>query len=369
MKTSIGNDFVLKIGLGMAKIGTLQKFDLEHVENRLAVLEELASFGKVFVDTSPIYGSGFSENILSNILAKNREKYYIATKYFPENSHTAKDLIDSVENSINRMKVDQIDLLQIHWPNPLANLNQILKGFSSLKNNQLVKNIGLCNFTNNEIEELSRNNPEIEFVSNQVELHIGNMNRMLSRHSFSAPKIIAYGSILQGRYAFSKEQRSQLMKSANDYCVSPAALAILILMYKFEDCLPVLKISSTKHLTEILQVFSFSRDLFDINQDLQSLKSEISFVDPEEITLSGDEFRKPYLTFNEARKNTLQLFPSPVSLAQRIRQFNIVLPVKVASQVSGKFLVDPYDPFDQVKKFWAWRLAYPNEKIPIDIIE
>jgi hypothetical protein len=238
-----------------------------------------------------------------------------------------------------------------------------------LKNNQLVKNIGLCNYENNEIEELSRNNPEIEFISNQVELHIGNMNRMLVRQSFSAPKIIAYGSILQGRYAFSKKQRSKLIKSANDYCISPAALAILILMYNFDNLLPVLKISNTKHLDEILQVFDFSGDLFNTNEDLQNLKSGISFVDPEMITLSGDEYRKPYLTFDEAKKNTLQLFPSPVSLAQRIQQSNIVLPIKVALQNTGKFLVDPYDPFDQIKKFWAWRLAYPNEKIPVDIIE
>jgi diketogulonate reductase-like aldo/keto reductase len=369
MNTSIGNDSVLGIGLGMAKIGTLEKSDAVHIKNRLSVIERLGSLGKVFIDTSPVYGNGFSEKVLGDILPLNRERYFLATKYFPESSHTDRDLIESVSQSINRMKVEHIDLLQIHWPNPYSNLNQILSCFSSLKKNGIVRNLGLCNFENKEMQELIEANPQNEIISNQIELHIGNMNRLTNNRFSSYPKIIAYGSILQGRLTFSLAQRSHIIKLADKFSIPPAALALSILIDKFKNILPVLKISNEKHLDEILQIFSFKHDLFQAHRELENLKTETVYIEPHKITLVGDEFREPYQTFEEASSNLLNLFPSPTSLAERILKYNITLPVKVVLQSKDKFIIDPYDPFDQIKKFWAWRIAFPSKKVPVDIIE
>lgn len=353
----------------MAKIGTLESFDSQYIEKRLGVVKKLSQFGRVFIDTSPIYGTGFSERMLSKVLKDEPEKFFIATKYYPQSDHSEIDLIKSVNESMDRMHIKHLDLIQIHWPNPEANLRRILNGFLQLRSEGLVSNLGVCNYSTREILQLEEEVPEIQILSNQTELNIGNMYSELNDLLSIGIKQIAYGSILQGRLTFSQQQRMAIINFAELNKISPAATALAVIFYNFNQILPVLKISSERHLLEFMDVLTSRNDLSGLNLELSGMSGGVSYIDPSQVLLTGDSFRKPYLTIEEAKKNSLDLFPSPVSLSERISKYNLVLPVKVVRNSKQSFSIDPYDPFDQIKKYWAWQISYPNEPIPVQIFE
>jgi hypothetical protein len=50
-------------------------------------------------------------------------------------------------------------------------------------------------------------------------------------------------------------------------------------------------------------------------------------------------------------------------------KYNLEFPLKVRELSDGTYEIDGADPFDQVKKYWAYRIAKPLENIPITIVE
>ncbi len=73
--------------------------------------------GVNFFDTAEIYGLGESERLLGQFLAQTEKTVYIATKYFPLpwrwNSQAVSDTLTA---SLERLKLSQVTLYQVHWP-------------------------------------------------------------------------------------------------------------------------------------------------------------------------------------------------------------------------------------------------------------
>jgi len=365
----IGGTKVFRIGLGMSKIGTVENHSKAHIEDRLSVLSKLSSLGKVFIDTSPIYGTGFSESVTGLAINQSREKFFIASKYYPRDNHKKSDLLESVRGSMARLGVSHLDLLQLHWPNPLANIHEILEDVNSLISDGLINGFGVCNFIQREIEDLVEGVPGLRVISNQIELHPGNL-RELDTGIFDDSHItLAYGAILQGRVTYSKAQYQAISNYAANYNLKPVAVGIALLLTQERPVMPILKVSSSRHLDEILKVFNAELDINALSDLGSTFQNNLVYVNPERIELVGDGYRQPYLSLSEALINPLDLFPSPVSMASRILKYDLVLPIKVAKSPSGALTIDSYDPFDQIKKFWAWRIAHPGKDIPVNIFE
>ena len=324
--------------------------------------------GRVFIDTSPIYGNGFSETVIGNFLSQSKRRYFVATKYYPNDYTTANNVIQSIEGSLSRLKIDKVDLIQLHWPNPLANMNEVVEGLNVLFEQGKIGGLGSCNFSQAEILDLITIWPR-ELITNQQEI---NLNNVGARHEYLDPtgaRTMSYGTLIQGRFTFSEVQRKYINDVATQINLTPAAMTLKILNLLDPEIIPILKISSIKHLNELVEGLNQEVDqsiLFGFNK---IDKIEISYLDPKKIKLIGDKTRSPYLSPEEALRNLLQLFPSPASIAERIRKFNLILPIKVRPLSGGLFEIDSEDPFDQVKKYWAWLMAYPETKIPAIIFE
>jgi hypothetical protein len=97
--------------------------------------------------------------------------------------------------------------------------------------------------------------------------------------------------------------------------------------------------------------------------------TQILYLHPDKIQLEGDGFRKPYLSISEAIENLLDLVPSPEALGKRLEKSKILLPVLVSATKGGKFVLDNKDPLNEVKRYWAWRLARPNQDIPVIVLQ
>ncbi len=121
------------------------------------------------IDTARKYGSEqwVGEGIRASGIA--REELFVTTKVTEENARAA-DFARSVETSLETMKLDYVDLLLIHWPQPRVPLAETLGALATAKQDGLARHIGVSNFTVALLDEAVPLCPE-PLVTNQIEYH------------------------------------------------------------------------------------------------------------------------------------------------------------------------------------------------------
>lgn len=358
----------MRFALGMSRVGNQQEKSDGLLNSKREVIDELSEFGTVLLDTSPLYGGGFSERFVGELIANKRDKSFVATKYYPKPTDDSRSVVRSVKKSLENLKTDYIDLLQMHWTHPSIPLQEIFEAFDLMESEGIVTTFGLSSFTGVEIENLIENLHSPSLLSNQVELHLGNF---ASRNTWSHPKVpwtLAYSALLQGRLTYSSNQRQELERLAGENDVSSASLALACLMSSSEFLIPILRISSREHLSDLMGPLVTPLDHIDFTSILEMPPAQIFYLHPDKIQLEGDGFRKPYLSISEAVENLLDLIPSPVALGKRLENNDILLPIIVSQTNDGKFVLDNKDPLNEVKRYWAWRLARPNQDVPVIVM-
>jgi aryl-alcohol dehydrogenase-like predicted oxidoreductase len=157
-----------------------------------------------FFDTAEIYASGRSEKYLGEFTVFLQQKPFIATKFFPFPWRIRdSSLIDAARHSMKRLKIDVIDLYQIHWPSPLKADNWVAALGKAVQSG-IVKHAGVSNFnvaqTRTAHEQLAAEN--IPLLSNQVHYSLLRRGPEFSGlidlcHSLKIT-IIAYSPLEQG---------------------------------------------------------------------------------------------------------------------------------------------------------------------------
>jgi aryl-alcohol dehydrogenase-like predicted oxidoreductase len=138
------------IGGGGWAFGWGPQDDNESVDAMKAALDQ----GMNWIDTAAIYGLGHSEEVVARALEGRAKKPYVFTKcerVWNENREIGKSLkADSirreVEASLTRLKLDVIDLYQIHWPEPDEDIEEGWTEMAKLKEQGKVRYIGVSNF-------------------------------------------------------------------------------------------------------------------------------------------------------------------------------------------------------------------------------
>jgi len=367
----LSGEYLFRIGFGTSKIGSFNNFDRRQVQSRLNLLHELTNIGKIIIDTAPLYGAGFAESELGKFIPPFREKLFVATKYYPGDSDSALDLIKSVEASLQRLRITEIDLLQLHWPNSLANLEEILQGLKILKSSGKIRNFVISNYSAEESKEFIELYKEFPIISNQVEINLINIKSVDQFFYPNAPKVLSFGNLMQGRIALKRTHHEIIEDLANQYKLTKAGIVVLLILSRNQELFSIMKISNKLHLEEILQIFQTDYDKSELDNLTFSINDtlKVEYLDPQLITLIGDGTRNPYLTENDARLNKLELIPSPLSLSLRIARSKLILPITVKQISKKSYIIDSNDPFDQIKKYWAWIFANPNDKIPVFIVD
>ncbi len=120
----------------------------------VAAIHAALDRGINWIDTAAVYGLGHSEEIVGHALEGRSNKPFVFTKcerVWNENREIGKSLkADSirreVEASLRRLKLDVIDLYQIHWPEPDADIEEGWTEMARLKEEGKVRYIGVSNF-------------------------------------------------------------------------------------------------------------------------------------------------------------------------------------------------------------------------------
>ncbi len=124
------------------------------------------------IDTAPIYGRGLAESIVGKAIRDRRDDVVIATKVglrwdleegefnfeAPDGAKIYKNLKpasirEEVENSLRRLGVESIDLLQTHWPDATTPIAETMGCLLELKKEGKIRSIGVCNVDPAQLEE------------------------------------------------------------------------------------------------------------------------------------------------------------------------------------------------------------------------
>jgi aryl-alcohol dehydrogenase-like predicted oxidoreductase len=144
------------MGGGGWKFGWGPQDDSESVEAIHAALDR----GVNWIDTAAIYGLGHSEEVVARALAGRANRPYVFTKcerVWDEKREIGSSLkADSIrrecEASLRRLKVDTIDLYQIHWPQPDEDVEEGWGAMAKLQQEGKVRWIGVSNFNAHQME-------------------------------------------------------------------------------------------------------------------------------------------------------------------------------------------------------------------------
>jgi len=124
-------------------------------EESIAAIHRALELGVNWIDTAAAYGLGHSEEIVGRALEGVHERPYVFTKASLLDGgggrivHSLKrdSIRREVEASLSRLGVEAIDLYQIHWPVPDQDIEEGWSTFAELKEEGLVRHIGVSNFS------------------------------------------------------------------------------------------------------------------------------------------------------------------------------------------------------------------------------
>lgn len=133
----------------------------------IAAIHEALDLGINWIDTAAVYGLGHSEEVVAQALHGMSRRPYVFTKcarIWDENRHIGKCLKAAsiraeCEASLRRLKVDVIDLYQIHWPEPPEDIEEGWQTLVKLQEEGKVRWIGVSNFSAEQMAQIARWGP------------------------------------------------------------------------------------------------------------------------------------------------------------------------------------------------------------------
>lgn len=190
---------VAEISLGCMRIADLSPQEADvHIHSALEA-------GIDFFDHADIYGGGKAEEVFGDVLAASpglRDQMMIQTKcgirqgFF---DFSKEHIVNSVENSLKRLKTDYVDVLLLHRPDTLMEPEEVAEAFDQLESRGLVKHFGVSNLNPLQIELLKKNVKQ-PLLFNQLQLSImvtGMIDAGFNVNMTNSASVVHDGGILE----------------------------------------------------------------------------------------------------------------------------------------------------------------------------
>jgi pyridoxine 4-dehydrogenase len=255
---TIGGDLqVHRLGFGAMRItgdGIWGPPDDPDEAKRL--LRRVVERGVDLIDTADSYGPEVSETLIAEALHPYPEGLVIATKggllrtgpgQWPRDGRP-EHLKEACEGSLRRLKLDRIDLYQLHSPDNRVPLEDSLGALKELQEEGKIRYIGISNVSLSELEQ-ARAIAEVVTVQNRYNLEDRDSEDVLDACEESGIGFIPWFPLATGRLA---DPGGPLERIASGHDATPAQIALAWLLARSPVMLPIPGTSSLEHFEEDL---------------------------------------------------------------------------------------------------------------------
>ncbi|MCG1002307.1 MULTISPECIES: aldo/keto reductase [Halobacterium] len=253
----------------MLGLGTWQNDDADQCADSVRAALEA---GYRHIDTAQAYGN--EEAVGRGIEAADvpREDVFLATKVWIENlAHD--DVISTTEESLEKLGVDSVDLLYVHWPSGEYDAEETLSALQQLQADGLVDRIGVSNFEPRHLDEARDVLGEDPFA-NQVEMHPLLPQDELREYAAGRDlELVAYSPLARGDVFDVPE----IQAVAEKHGVSEAQVSLAWVREKGVTAIP--KATSEAHIVDNFESLAVDLDDEDVAK-IDSIDARERQVDP-----------------------------------------------------------------------------------------
>jgi 2,5-diketo-D-gluconate reductase B len=215
------------------------------------VVEQAFRLGYRHVDTAEIYENEREVGEGLRASGVKRGEVFVTTKIWPTH-YAPRELERAARDCLVRLRLSEVDLLLLHWPNQQIPLSETLGALGKVKRDGLARNIGLSNFTVALIEEALRATSE-PLVCDQIECHpFLDQSKVIAacrRHDMA---VVAYSPIARG-----KARDDDLLKRIGAAYKKTAAQVCLRFLVQ-QNIVVIPRTSKVERLSENAAIFDFA---------------------------------------------------------------------------------------------------------------
>jgi aryl-alcohol dehydrogenase-like predicted oxidoreductase len=252
---TLGGDLtVRRIGFGAMRLtGEGIWGDPPDRDAALALLRRVPELGVNLIDTADSYGPEVSENLIAEALHPYPEELVIATKgglLRPGPGQWTPDcrpdrLKRACEDSLKRLKLERIDLYQLHTPDPKVPFEESVGALAELRSEGKIRHIGLSNVGRRHIEQAQGIAPVVS-VQNRYSLTARDSEEVLEACESQGIGFIPWFPLDTGALA----RADELEDIANAHGAATSQVALAWLLQHSPVTLPIPGTSSRAHLEE-----------------------------------------------------------------------------------------------------------------------
>jgi pyridoxine 4-dehydrogenase len=218
----------------------------------LATLRRTIDLGVNLIDTADSYGPGTSEELIAEALYPYPSGLVIATKGGWERpgpgqwTHNAspKHLTEALEGSLKRLRLDRIDVHQLHAPDNAVSFEASVEALAKLREQGKIRHVALSNVTREHIERARKIVPIVS-VQNRYSFADRESDFIVDYCEQNSIAFLPWAPLGQA-----KEAHGAIKKVANDLRATPLQVALAWLLKRSKAILPIPGTSSIKHLEE-----------------------------------------------------------------------------------------------------------------------
>ncbi|MEB2836628.1 MAG: aldo/keto reductase [Desulfurococcales archaeon] len=237
--------------LSVLGLGTWAIRDYRAAEEVL--VKAVTEYGVNSIDTAEIYGGGLAEQLVGRVASRvGRDEVFITTKLPPERFRTRESAVKAARASLSRMNLRDVDLLLIHWPDPLVPVERLVRNLEAVADEGLARYVGVSNFSKTLLEEAMEAARKYEIAADQI--HYSIVEKGPERESLimlAAERglmVQAYRVIERGGVALDEG----LAGIAGELGLSPVQLAVAYVINGCITCMALVKTETLDHLEELV---------------------------------------------------------------------------------------------------------------------
>ncbi len=224
-------------------------------EDRAAALRTLRRAVELevnFIDTADSYGPNVSEELIAEALAPYTARVVIATKGGWQrvgpgqwiHNASPQHLREAVEGSLQRLKLERIDVYQLHIPDPAVSFDASIQTLADLRREGKIRHVGLSNVTREHIERARKIVPIVS-VQNRYSFADREWDYVVDYCEANGIAFLPWAPLSGGRKA-----HQLLEEIARKLAATPQQVGLAWLLKRSRVMLPIPGTSSVEHLEE-----------------------------------------------------------------------------------------------------------------------